>query len=103
MLLKILFAHSLGDYFLQTDYLAMNKGKDKYILCIHSILYTFAIAFVFKNEINQFWYWLILITHIMIDYIKAVGITPNIMGNKNALILDQIIHYLILLLAILFS
>lgn len=36
MLLKILFAHSLGDYFLQTDYLAINKGKDNYILCIHA-------------------------------------------------------------------
>lgn len=27
MLLKILFAHSLGDYFLQSEYLAMNKGQ----------------------------------------------------------------------------
>lgn len=27
MLLKLLFAHGLGDYFLQTDYLAINKGK----------------------------------------------------------------------------
>ena len=27
MLLKLLIAHSLGDYFLQTNYLAMNKGK----------------------------------------------------------------------------
>lgn len=100
MLLKILFAHSLGDYFLQTDYLAINKGKDNYILCIHAILYTFAVSLIFGSEISQLWYWLILLTHIPIDYIKARGITPKMMGDKNALILDQGIHYLILTLAL---
>lgn len=100
MLLKILFAHSLGDYFLQTDYLAMNKGKNNYILCIHAILYTFAISLIFGNEISQLWYWLILLTHILVDYVKARGITPKIMGDKNALILDQVIHFLTLALAL---
>ena len=102
MLLKLLLAHSLGDYFLQTNYLAMNKGKDNYILCIHSILYTFAIVLVFGNEISQLWYWLILLIHIPVDYVKARGITPKIMGETNALILDQVIHYLTLILALTF-
>ena len=100
MLLKILFAHSLGDYFLQTDYLAINKGKDNYILCIHAILYTFAVSLIFGSEISQLWYWLILLTHILVDYVKARGITPEIMGDKNALILDQVIHFLTLVLAL---
>ena len=103
MLLKLLIAHSLGDYFLQTDYLAINKGKDNYILCIHSILYTFAIGLIFGNGISQLWYWIILLTHILVDYVKARGITPKIMGETNALILDQVIHYLILILALIFS
>ena len=102
MLLKLLFAHGLGDYFLQTNYLAINKGKDNYILCIHAILYTFAVALIFGNEISQLWYWIILLTHIPIDYIKARGITPKIMGDKNALILDQVAHYLTLILALVF-
>ena len=100
MLLKILFAHALGDYFLQGDYLAMNKGKDNYLLCIHAILYTFAVSLIFGNEISQLWYWLILLIHISVDYIKARGITPKIMGDKNALILDQVIHFLTLILAL---
>lgn len=100
MLLKLLIAHSLGDYFLQTNYLATNKRKDNYILCIHSILYTFAIGFVFGNEISHLGYWIILLTHIPIDYIKARGITPKIIGETNALILDQVIHYFILVLAL---
>lgn len=102
MLLKLLFAHSLGDYFLQTDYLAMNKGKDNYILCIHAILYTFAVTLIFGNEISQLWYWLILLIHIPVDYLKARGITPKIMGETNALILDQGIHYFTLILALIF-
>ncbi len=102
MLLKLLFAHSLGDYFLQTDYLAMNKGKDNYILCIHAILYTLAVGLIFGNEISYLWYWVILLSHIPVDYIKARGITPNKFGDKNALILDQVIHYLILVLALIF-
>ena len=65
MLLKILFAHALGDYFLQGDYLAMNKGKDNYLLCIHAILYTFGVSLIFGNEISQLWYWLILLIHII--------------------------------------
>ena len=100
MLLKILFAHSLGDYFLQTDYLATNKEKNNYILCIHAILYTFAVSLIFDNEISQLWYWLILLTHILVDYVKARGITPKIMGDKNALILDQGVHFLTLMLAL---
>ena len=100
MLLKILFAHALGDYFLQSNYLAMNKGKDNYLLCIHAILYTFAVSLIFGNEISQLWYWLILLIHISVDYIKARGITPKIMGDKNALILDQVIHFLTLILAL---
>ena len=103
MLLKLLIAHGLGDYFLQTEYLAINKGKDNYILCIHSILYTFAIGLIFGNGISQLWYWIILLTHILVDYVKARGITPKIIGQTNALILDQIIHYLILILALIFS
>lgn len=103
MVLKLLFAHGLGDYFLQSNYLAMNKGKDNYVLCIHAILYTFGIGLVFGNEISHLWYWLILLIHIPVDYIKARGVTPKVMGEKNALILDQAIHYLTLIIAVVFS
>lgn len=102
MLLKMLMAHSLGDYFLQTDYLAKNKGNDKYILTVHAILYTLGIGIIFGNEISQLWYWIIFLIHIPVDYLKASGATVKILGDKKALILDQLIHYLTLLLALCF-
>ena len=99
-LLFVLMAHMTGDYLFQSDYLAINKGKDNYLLCIHAILYTFGVSLIFGNEISQLWYWLILLIHVLVDYIKARGITPKIIGDKNALILDQVIHFLTLILAL---
>lgn len=100
----ILFAHMLGDYFLQTDYLAKNKGKDNYILLAHCILYSLGIGIVFGIfgiTLTTIDLALISAIHYPIDYLKARGITPRLIGDKNALILDQAIHYITLLLIIL--
>lgn len=104
VILKILFAHCLGDYVFQTDYLAKNKGKDFYVLFVHSVLYTFAVGLLFGNNIKEPLYWFILITHMILDYLKASKCTVNLFGSeKSALIVDQLSHYLILLLVLKFS
>ena len=102
MILKILFAHCLGDYLFQTNYLASNKGNDNYLLFIHSVLYTLATALIFTNEINYLGYIIILVTHIIVDYLKARGFTVKKFGNSKALLIDQVIHYVTLLLVLLF-
>ena len=99
-LLFVLMAHMMGDYLFQSDYLAMNKGKDNYILLAHSILYTVGVmfvAYIMSIEISLDGLMILSALHLPIDYIKARGITPKYLGNKNALILDQLIHYLTLL------
>ena len=99
-LLFVLMAHMTGDYLFQGDYLAKNKGKDNYILLAHSILYTVGvmiIAYIMSIELSSIGLFIISAIHFPIDYIKARGITPKYMGNKNALILDQLVHYLTLL------
>lgn len=101
MILQLLFAHCLGDYLFQTNYLASNKGKDNYLLFVHGVLYTLAIYLVFGTTISSLGYWLILLTHIPVDYIKARGITPEKYGDSGALIIDQLIHYLVLIISIL--
>ena len=100
----ILFAHMFGDYFLQTDYLAKNKGKDNYILLAHSVLYSLGIGMVFGIfgiTLTSIDLALISAIHYPIDYLKVRGVTPKLMGDKNALILDQAIHYITLLIFIL--
>lgn len=100
MLLKILFAHMLGDYFFQTDYMARNKGSDNYILLVHSVLYTFAVYIIFGNHISYLFYILMILLHFIIDYIKARGITTKLIGDKKALTLDQFLHYIILIIGV---
>lgn len=95
----ILMAHLTGDYLFQTDYLAINKGKDNYILFAHSVLYTVGVMVVAKIlgvDCNIYQLAILGLLHFPIDYIKSKGFAPNIMGDKNALIFDQIIHYLLL-------
>lgn len=103
ILIVILYAHMLGDYFLQTDFLAMNKGKDNYILLAHCILYGLGVGIVFGIfgfTLTTIDLALISAIHYPIDYLKARGITPKLIGSRNALILDQTIHYITLLLII---
>lgn len=100
LLFLIIVAHTLGDYFFQTDYLAMNKGKDKYILFVHCVLYAFSVYVVFGPAINMYMYWIILLLHYPIDLLKANGTTPKMFGAKKALVIDQVLHYIILIVAL---
>lgn len=108
MLSKILFilmGHMVGDYLFQSDYLALNKGKDNYVLLAHSLLYTVGVVLVANImgiTITPLEMLLLSAIHFPVDYIKARGITTKKLGNSKALLLDQIIHYLTLLAVVVF-
>jgi hypothetical protein len=86
MLTKIIYliiAHAIGDYFLQTDYLAKNKGTDFYILFIHCVLYCVPFIFIFGIT------WQLaplFVLHLLFDWLKASK-------KKTTLLIDQIVHY----------
>lgn len=97
----LIMAHCVGDYLFQNSYIAANKGKDKYLLFVHSVLYVFGIiltAHVFSIEISVLQILTLFITHMITDHIKAIGISIEALGEKKALIVDQVIHYLVLFL-----
>lgn len=101
--LAIIMAHMVGDYLFQSDYLAANKGKDNYILLAHSVIYTFGVmlvAYLFNIETKALNLFLIGAIHIPVDYLKARGITVKWFGSSKALLLDQLVHYITLLLLI---
>lgn len=105
MLLTTIMAHMFGDYFLQTDYLAMNKGKDNYILLVHCFLYglgVYGVYLLFGFQLSIIDLLIIIGLHILMDYIKARGITPKYLGNQWSLVLDQVVHYLALLFILMF-
>lgn len=84
-ILKIIICHIVGDYFLQTDYMASNKGKDLYLLFVHCVCYCipFLVLYGFVWQIA-----LIFTVHIVVDSLKA-------RYKKINLLTDQIIHYIV--------
>ena len=87
-ILKIIMCHLIGDYVLQSDFIAQTKGKNWYHLLVHCFLYIvpFYIVFGFDWRLIA-----ILITHIVIDPLKA-------RWNKINYVTDQILHYVIALI-----
>ena len=103
LLLKIMFAHCMGDYLFRTK--SIDQQKDNLmILTMHCILYTSAVYLIFNNSINTVCYYIIIISHFVIDYVKAKGYSVKWCKNNYniALLIDQIIHAITLLVCVLF-
>ena len=104
-----IFLHIIGDYILQTEYIACHKSKSYYILLIHSILYTLPyVSYIWYNqgELTIFIYTIFMMVHFVIDKIKCCYINrlSAILDsdadqfskyNNIALAIDQFLHYLI--------
>lgn len=88
ILLKLLFCHLVGDYVLQSDFIAKTKGENWYHLFIHCTLYCLPFYLVFGAT----WHLtVIFITHVIIDPMKA-------RYNKISYPQDQVMHYLVALI-----
>lgn len=85
ILLKLLFCHLIGDYVLQSDFIAKTKGENWYHLFVHCVLYCLPFYLVFGVT----WHLaVIFITHMLIDPMKA-------RYNKISYTTDQVMHYLV--------
>ena len=49
-IIRLIFCHLLGDYVLQTPFLAETKGKNRYHMFVHCALYCFPFYFCFGLE-----------------------------------------------------
>lgn len=84
----LIICHAVGDYVLQTSYLAGNKGRDDYILLMHCITYVAPFILIFGIT----WQLIpLFLLHMIVDRLKA-------RHNKINLWQDQTIHYLTALL-----
>ena len=87
LIITLIFCHLIGDYVLQTDFIAKTKGTNWYHLIIHCALYCLPF-FVIYGLTWQLLF--IFITHIVIDPLKA-------RYNKINYITDQLLHYIVML------
>lgn len=90
-ILRLIFCHLIGDYVLQSDFIANTKDKNWYHLIVHCMLYTlpFYVCFGLVWQLP-----VLLASHIVIDALKA-------RYKKLSYSQDQLLHYLILLLYLL--
>ena len=88
LVIKLIMCHMIGDYFLQSDFLATTKGKNWYHLFVHSVLYCvpFVIMFGIDWKLG-----VLLLSHTLIDPLKA-------RYNKITYVQDQVLHYIICLI-----
>ena len=85
-ILQLISCHLIGDYVLQSEFLATTKGKNYYHLFVHCFLYCipFCVVFGFSAHIVS-----IFVVHLIVDNLKA-------RYNSISYAEDQLIHYLVL-------
>ena len=84
-ILIIVICHLIGDYVLQCDFIAKTKGTNYYHMLVHCLLYLVPFVIVFGIDWRIY---LLLITHLIIDLLKA-------RYNKINYTVDQILHYMV--------
>lgn len=82
----VLICHAIGDYVLQSSFLANTKGSNWWHLIIHCILYSvpFYICYGINVELG-----ILIVAHFIIDALKA-------RYKEISYITDQILHLIIL-------
>ena len=68
VLFTIIFCHLIGDYVLQSDFIAKTKGENWYHLAVHCVLYILPFWYIFGLDFRLI---LLLVTHVIIDALKA--------------------------------
>lgn len=85
----LVICHLIGDYVLQSDYIATTKGASWYHLFVHSALYSAPFMLVFGPSDPRIFG--LFLTHLYIDAMKA-------RYKKIGYVADQLLHYWVLVL-----
>ena len=88
LLFILVVCHLIGDYCLQSDFIAKTKGQNWYHLFVHCILYIvpFYITFGLNLRLG-----IIFVSHVIVDALKA-------RYHAISYLTDQVIHYAIILI-----
>ena len=84
-MIDLVFCHLIGDYVLQTDFIAKTKGENWYHLFVHCVLYILPFRIVYGADYRLV---ILFATHIAIDALKA-------RYKRITYAQDQIAHYII--------
>ncbi len=105
LLLILLFGHYIGDFALQSDNMAKNKGKSKVFLSLHVLIYIIVLTLFLAyglslHENNSFMSLttlLVMVGVYVIHWIQDFIKSQKFNNSKQAYYLDQAIHIMTLL------
>lgn len=87
LIITLIFCHLIGDYVLQTDFIAKTKGTNWYHLFVHCVLYCLPFFIVYGLTWQLLF---VFIMHFVIDPLKA-------RYNKINYVTDHLLHYIVML------
>ena len=87
-LIVLVLCHLIGDYVLQSDYIARTKGENWYHLFVHSALYCAPFILLYGTSDACLY---LFISHMILDAVKA---RYKLIGY----VTDQALHYYAILL-----
>ena len=103
LIIWFLFLHWFADFFCQTDYIAINKGKDLRVLFIHSVTYFLVLWVGYTIYFYNFpppIFWLNFSGHFIIDFftsrINAKLYEKHRHWFFTMIGFDQLLHYALL-------
>lgn len=102
LIFLLVSAHIFGDYVFQNDYIASTKGKNYYHLFVHCFIYTFCFWCVFFsfNKVELTLLLFVFISHFLIDFLKCKTTTKNPEKSGTYYVIDQVLHYVVILILI---
>lgn len=106
----LVVGHLIGDYLLQSNWMAVNKAEKWDALAFHSLIYTLAVAFVARifSEGISFWgFLLIFVLHVFLDrrtfvrwWVKTIMKADGDGAGWLTIMADQAFHVVVLAVAL---
>src|SRR5690606_35188347 len=99
LFLKLLLAHIVGDFVLQTKSLVTKRGENVLYLLLHTLIHTVLLFIVFLPVIGQFW---IAAVSLGVDQLVIVSIkifAEKVWPHKpmTVFLVDQAVHVFIII------
>lgn len=104
----MILGHLVGDYLLQTDWMAANKTNSSLVCTVHCIVYTLAVATILTasgSVLPLLAYVIIGVTHFALDRWRLAYRMMQYTGHRNfaahlhpwsTILYDNILHLLVL-------
>lgn len=99
LFLKLLLAHIVGDFVLQTKALIVKRSKNIFYLLLHVLIHVVLLCIVFFPDISDRWLSIVTISvaHLAIDSLKILGERRWPKRPITLFVLDQFFHITVIL------